>query len=78
MRDADHLGSRRHLEVEPRGDRFPEASDIVVPDVATISTQVNGNAVGSAEFREHSCRNGIGFNGLARLPDSCYVIDVYS
>ena len=69
-RDVDHLGGRRHLEVELDVDELAQPPHVLVLDVPAILAQVNGDAVGAAQMRLDGRPHRIGFVRSARLAQS--------
>ena len=74
--EVEHLLGGGHFDVEPGGDDLSQQSDIAFVDMAAISTNMDGNAVGSRQFGHQSCRHRIGFRGLPGLPHGRNVIDI--
>ena len=75
-RNCQHLGRRRHLEIERRELGSHEPSNIVVGDVTAILAQMGGDVVGASLDRELGSTQGIGVAPSPRIAERRHVIDV--
>ena len=63
--NGQHLFGDRHLQIHAGVQRLTQDAHVPVGDVATIFTQVNGNAVGASLFSDKRRLNRIGIRGTA-------------
>ena len=75
-RDGDHLGGRRHFEIERLVDLGLQPRDVVVADMAAVLAQMRGDAVGAGRDRELGRAHRIGMAPAARVADGGDVIDI--
>ena len=66
--DRDHLGGRRHLEVERREELALQPLHIVVADMPAVLAQVRGDAVGPGEHGEMGGADRVRMAAAARIP----------
>ena len=63
--NRQHLFCHRHLQVHAGIQRLTQDAHVAVSDVATIFTQVDGNAVGASLLSDKCRLNRIGIRGTA-------------
>ena len=74
--EVDHLLRHRRFQVHAGLQQRADGLHIVVADVATIFTQVQGDDVGTGFLRFQGCPDGIGIAGTARIAQGGDVVDV--
>src|SRR5262249_47214126 len=62
--------------VQSIGHRLPEQMDVALLNVSSIFAQMDGDAIGAAQQREHRRGHRIGLDATPRLTQRSYVIDV--
>ena len=65
-----------HFQVQLDGDRLAEDPQVAVLDVAAVLAEVEGDAVGPAQFGQGGRPDRIGLVGSPGLPDGGDVVDV--
>jgi hypothetical protein len=83
--EVEHGWGGGHFEVELFAAFAAESENVVVLDMATIFSEVNGDRVGACGKAESGGGNGVGFrrdtwdgDAVAGLPESGEVINVYA
>ena len=74
--EADHLGGRRHLEIERHEELPLEAPHIRIADVAPVLAEMGGDAVGPRQDSHVGGPDRVRMDAAAGIPDGCDVIDV--
>lgn len=74
--NRQHLFGDCHLQIHTGIQRLAQNANVAVSDVATVFTQVNGNAVGASLFSDKRRLNRIGIRRAARITQRGDVIDV--
>ena len=76
--NENHFLGGGHLEVQAGRDRFAQAPDVIILDMSSVLPQVHGDAVGAREFRQQRGGDRVRLGCLTRLPDSGYMVHIYS
>jgi hypothetical protein len=76
--DRDDIFRGGEFQVQLDGHRLAEDAEVAVLNVAAVFAEVEGDAVGPAEFRERGRPDGVRLVGAASLPDSGDVVDIYA
>ncbi len=74
--DRDHLGRRRHFEIERLVDAGLQPHDVVVEDMAAILAQMRRDAVGPGRDRDCRRPHRIRMPPAARITHGGDVVDV--
>ena len=74
--DGEDFRLAGHFQVELHGDRFAEDPQVAVGDVAAVLAEVEGDAVGPAQFGQRGRPNGVRLVGAPGLPHRGHVIDI--
>ena len=74
--EADHLGGRRHLEIERHEELPLEALHVLVPDMAPVLAQMGRDPVGPRQDRQMRGPDRVRMDAAAGVPHGCDVIDV--
>ncbi len=77
-RNGDHLGRRRHLEIERDFELAHQSLDVRIDDMAAILAQMRGDAVGAGLGGDRRGTQRIGQLAAARVTHRGDVIDVHS
>ena len=76
QRDRQHLGGRRHFEIERDRQLGAKSGDVVVGDVPPIFAKVRGDAVCARFSRQQSRAHRIGVTRLTRIPHRRDMVDI--
>ena len=74
--DIDHLGRRRHLQVQSSPDDVAEKAKVPVLDMPPVFPKVDGDSVGPSQLCQNGGGGGVGLGGPAGLADSRDVIEI--
>ncbi len=74
--DSHHFGCSRHLQVQRQLNFVPKVFNVAVADMASILTQMGGDAVGSGFGRNSSRSQGIWMPPAPRVADGGNMVDI--
>ena len=74
--EADHLGGRRHLEIERHEELPLEALHVPIPDMAPVFAQMGRDAVGPGQNGHMRGPDRVGMDAAAGVPDGRDVVDI--